>query len=692
MLLDGTNITLGTCYYPEHWNRSIWADDLTRMKEAGISVVRVAEFAWSKIEPREGEYTYEFFDDFLDLAWEAGMRVIFSTPTATPPAWLTEEYPEVLNATRDGDLIRHGSRRHYNYNSPVYRELSANIVERAARHYAGHPAVVGWQVDNEFNCENQTFYSESDNMAFRRFLKEKYGTVECLNEAWGTVFWNQTYTAFSEVHVPRRTNSGAVNPHLELDYIRFISDSVCSFAAMQADILRQYIKPGDFITTNGMFGHIDNHALTRDNLTFYTYDSYPNFAYCVDGFQAQEPFKDRWSSRSLAEVRSISPKFGIMEQQSGANGWNVSMEAPAPRPGQMTLWTMQSIAHGADYISYFRWRTCTFGTEMYWHGILDYSGRENRRLKELREISRKVANLQEAAGAVYEARVAIVRDYDNQWDAEVDHWHGRILRPSEDALFTALQQSHVMFDYVYLDDFVSVGQLARYSVLFYPHPEILTKQRVKLLEQYTASGGKLVVGCRTGQKDLRGFCVAEPLPGLAAYLTGTDVPEYTLAAPDEADVVINWDGVKLAAPVFRDMLAVCGEDAQVLARYEGGCYAGEPALVRNCFGRGEVYYFGSTFDVATVKTFLDKLSVKEPLALLLRLPESCELAVRRKDNTDYIFVLNYTKEEAKINLLFPLEELLGGMREEGEVTVPAYGVKVYRTSCMEREAINRGKA
>ena len=677
-LLDGKNITIGTCYYPEHWGRKMWEEDLLCMKDAGIEVVRVAEFAWSKIEPREGEYTYEFFDDFLDLAEKNGMRVIFSTPTATPPAWLTEAYPEVLNATRDGDLIRHGSRRHYNYNSPVYREYCANIVEHVAGHYAGHPAVIGWQIDNEFNCENWAFYSESDNKAFRRFLKEKYGTVECLSEAWGTVFWNQTYTAFSEVHVPRRTNTGAVNPHLELDYIRFISDSVRKFAAMQSDILRKYIKPGDFITTNGMFGHIDNHGLTRDNLTFYTYDSYPNFAYCVDGFRPEEPFKDRWSSRALTEVRSISPKFGIMEQQTGANGWNVSMEAPTPRIGQITLWTMQSIAHGADYISYFRWRTCPFGTEMYWHGILDYSGRENRRLLELKEIHKKLCRMQEVAGAVYQARVAVVRDYDNIWDAEIDHWHGRIQRPSEDALFVALQQKHIMYDYVYLDDSVNEGQLARYSVLFYPHPEILTEKRMKLLENYVAAGGKIVFGCRTGQKDLRGFCVMEKLPGLAFRLTGTDVLEYSLAAPDEADVHVLWDGAELSAPIFRDMLAAAGEDAAVLARYVGGCYAGEPALICNSFGKGKAYYYGSTFDVDTVKFFLEKLSVTEPLEAVLNLPEGCELAVRRKDGVDYIFVLNYSKEEVKITLKSPLDELLSGEVEEGEIVLSGYGVKVYK--------------
>ena len=166
-LLDGTNITIGTCYYPEHWDKSMWEKDLSRMKQAGIQVVRIAEFAWSKIEPREGEFTYEFFDEFLDLALEKGIWVIFSTPTATPPAWLTDEYPEVLNATVDGEKIHHGSRRHYNYNSKIYREFVSRIVEKSASHYAGHPAVIGWQIDNEFNCENSMFYSESDTVAFR---------------------------------------------------------------------------------------------------------------------------------------------------------------------------------------------------------------------------------------------------------------------------------------------------------------------------------------------------------------------------------------------------------------------------------------------------------------------------------------------------------------------------------------------
>ena len=676
-LINGKSIDLGVCYYPEHWDRSLWAKDLDRMLTAGLKTVRIAEFAWSLIEPREGEYTYEFFDSFLDLAQEKGMQVIFCTPTATPPAWLTEKYPETLNADMDGNLFRHGSRRHYNYNSPIYRKLCRNIVEKSASHYAQHPAIVGWQLDNEFNCENDTFYSDSDTLAFRHFLQKRYGNLEELNKAWGTVFWNQTYTDWQEVYVPRKTNTNSPNPHHLLDYYRFISDSVCSFAKEQADIIRKYRKKGDFITTNGMFGNIDYQRMERESLDVLMYDSYPNFAYCLDGFNPLDPMKDRHWSKNLAEVRAVSPVFGIMEQQSGANGWNTRMEAPTPRPGQMTLWTMQSIAHGADYISYFRWRTCTFGTEIYWHGILDYSSRENRRLKEVTQIARKVEALQEVAGSAYQARVGILKDYDNIWDSRVDRWHERVEAVSQNGLFTALQQAHVPFDYVYMENHTTAESLKQYQVLFYPHASILTAERIALLEQYVAQGGKLVMGCRTGYKDLNGRCVMDHLPGLAAKLTGADIPEYSFVAPDDGTVMVDWNGVQVEAAVFNDLLAPVSENAKVLATYVSSYYAGIPALICNSFGQGEAYYFGGAFTADTAAVFLEKLGVAEPWSRVLDLPTSCELAVRQGECKTYLFVLNYLSEPAEITLKEEVADLLEGGQISGCIQVEGYGAKVF---------------
>ncbi len=677
-ILDGNRLVLGTCYYPEHWSKELWREDLQRMLDAGIEVVRIAEFAWSKVEPTEGNFTYSFFDEFLDLAEEAGMKVIFCTPTATPPAWLTEKYPEVLNADINGTLYRHGARRHYNYNSPVYQELSKRIPEKFASHYAKRPCIIGWQLDNEINCEMNVFYSESDSKAFRVFLKEKYETLDALNEAWGTAFWNQTYTDWEEIHVPRKTYSDSTNPHEVLDYTRFISDSARRFAKMQSDIIRKYLKPGDFVTTNGLFGNLDNHQMTKESLDFITYDSYPNFAYCLDAY-SDEPgeLKDRKWSRNLAEVRSISPVFGIMEQQSGANGWNTRMEAPTPRPGQMTLWTMQSIAHGADYVSYFRWRTCTMGTEIYWHGILDYSSRDNRRIGEVKDIHGKLAAMKEMAGSIYEAKVGIVKDYDNIWDAQLDVWHGRVENASQKALFKTLQLSHTPFDYVYLKDTTDADELKKYQVLFYPHATIMTKEREAVLRAYVEAGGTLVVGCRSGYKNMSGRCVMDKLPGLLSDLTGTDIPEYSFIAPDAGKVTVKWGDTEFEASIFADLLEPAGE-GKLEASYTSDYYAGSGALVCNTAGKGKAYYYGSAFNEESARIFLEKLNVISPYQDVIHAPEGCEIAVRAKGDDRYLFVLNYDKNPVEVELLQKGTDLYTGQEVSGKVELKGYQTLVVK--------------
>lgn len=675
-ILNGQRLVMGTCYYPEHWPEKLWKEDLLRMLDTGIEVIRIAEFAWNKVEPVEGKFTYEFFDRFLDLAEEVGMKVIFCTPTATPPAWLTEKHPEVLNADIKGNRYYHGMRRHYNYNSPVYKEFCMRITEKFASHYAGRKCIIGWQIDNELNCEIDYFYSESDTIAFREFLKKKYETLDALNEAWGTAFWNQTYTDWKEIYVPRNTCQNSVNPHQVLDYIRLISESARSFAKMQSDIIRIYAKPGDFITTNGLFAHLDNHEMTRESLDFYTYDSYPDFGYCLDMYDEDpKAFRDRKWSRNLSETRSISPIFGIMEQQSGACGWNTRLEAPTPRPGQITLWTMQSIAHGADFISYFRWRTCTMGTEMYWHGILDYSGRENRRIREIRQVHNLMEAIRETAGAVYEAKVGVLKDYDNIWDAEIDHWHQRVDSVSQKSLFAAAQRSHTPMDYVYLTDTLRAEDLKKYKVLFYPHATIINEKRAKLLADYVAEGGILVVGCRSGYKDMTGKCVMDRLPGLLALLTGTDIPEYSLIAPDAGKVMVDWEGTVFEAAVFTDLLEPIGESAEQKAIYTSDYYAGTCALVCNSYGKGQAWYYGSAFDEKAADVFLHKLGVASPYQDFVEVPEECEIAVRKKGEQRYLFVLNYSKEPVQITLhkagldLYTKEAVVGKRKLEGYGTM-----------------------
>ena len=671
-------MTAGVCYYPEHWPKEMWRDDLRRIRESGISVIRIAEFAWTIFEPVEGTFSFDFFDEFLAVAEEEGIKVIFGTPSATPPAWLTERYPEVLNARKDGVLLRHGGRRHYNYNSPVYRKLTARIVEQLARHYGQHPCLVGWQIDNELNCETSEFYSEADHAAFRSFLKEKYGTLDALNAAWGTVFWSETYTDWEQLHCPRPVINNGDNPHLMLDYRRFVSASCLSFAGMQAEIIRKYKKPGDFITTNGLFGDMDNHKLQQDSLDIYTYDSYPNFAFEIDRDpKHSKDLNDRKWTRNLTETRSVCPHFGIMEQQSGGGGWTSRMEMPAPRPGQLTLWAMQSVAQGADFISFFRWRTCAFGTEMYWHGILDYDGRDNRKLAEVKDFISKMKTLDPVCGAENAAGFALLKDYDNIFDSETDIWHRRIASASEKEIFAASELNHTPYNIVYMKEETELAELAAYKVLVYPHPFIMSEKRAEVLKQYVANGGTLIVGCRSGLKDMNGKCVMLPQPGLLQELTGTDVRDFTYTSPNEDDIYAVWDGGKIMTPVFNDVLTPL-PGTEVLAAYGNGYYRGEAALTRHAYGKGQVLHLGSTFTREGFKELLAYAGALEPFREIVTAPEDVEVVLREKDGQRFLFVLNFMAEERTITLHKPGTLLYTGGTVQGEVTLPAFGTAVYQ--------------
>lgn len=672
------NMTMGVCYYPEQWDRDLWAEDLDRMLKTGISVIRVAEFAWNKFEPEEGKYTFDFFDGFLKLCSEKGMKVILGTPSATPPAWLTEKYPETLNATRDGVLYRHGGRRHYNYNSEKYRELVSGIVVQLAQHYGKSPTVIGWQIDNELNCEVDEFYSNADTIAFRRFLKEKYNTLEELNRAWGTAFWNQTYTDWEQIYVPRPVINKSINPHMHLDYIRFISDSMIRFCRMQADIIRKYKADDCFITTNGMFGNADNHRMERECLDIYSFDSYPDFAYGLD----KDPhiaayLRDRYWTKQLTDVRSVCPHFGIMEQQSGANGWTTRMEAPAPRPGQINLWAMQSIANGADYISFFRWRTSIMGTEIYWHGILDYDNRDNRKLEEVKSFFNNMKKLEPVCGADSVAAFALIKDYDNEWDAKADMWHQRPQNYSEDEIFAASELSHTPYDTVYLQKDTTLEDLCGYPVVVYPHPVIMNEERSGLLKEYVEQGGTLVIGCRSAYKDMTGKCVMQPQPGLLSGLSGSDVTEFTFTSPYEEMTYCDWDGTPMAMPVFNDIMEA-KDGGQVLAEYSNQYFSGKAALIEKKTGKGRTLHLGSAFSRENFCRILEYTGAINPFGNMIDAPETVSLYMRQKNGNYYLFVLNFLPSETEITLQQKMMDMFTNEYKNRKILLGAYEAAVFQ--------------
>lgn len=667
-------IKCGVCYYPEHWDESLWVDDLRRMEEAGITIIRIGEFAWNKFESEEGIFDFGFFDHFLDVVETTDMKVIFCTPTATPPAWLTEKYPEVLNVDLDGRVQHHGVRRHYTYNSPVYLEKTRIIVEQLARHYADRRCIIGWQLDNELNCGTNEFYSDSDHRAFRDFLKEKYKNLDALNHAWGTVFWNQTYTDWEEVYLPRHTYRDTVNPHMRLDSLRFFSESCIAFCKLQSEILRKYLPKTVFVTTNGIFPHVNYGQMAEQSLDFITYDSYPSFGLMTGA----EQLKDRKWSMNLARARGISGGFGVMEQQSGPGGWYNFRVAPSAKPGQIRLWTFQSIANGADFISYFRWRTCTFGTEIYWHGILNYDNLDNRRLEEIRETNRDMEKIKDMAGSRYMAKAAILYDYDNEWDGETDVWHGPVRRHSHLELFKALQEMHIPFDYVTVSSKLTVEELEKYEVVFGPHMTIVVPEVVSVIKEYVSRGGKFIVGARTGYKDQNGRCIMERMPVYMTDLFGINILDFTAVMPDSGDIYADTADQKIEMPLFHDILTPQTDTCRVMAVYSSDYYQDKPAVVKNCWGKGEAWYVGSAFSCETVKWLLDTMEVKSPVDGIADIPPCCEISIREKAGTAWLFILNYENSPAEIEFKKELWDILEQKHIEGKRTLEPFGVKVLK--------------
>jgi beta-galactosidase len=366
---------LGCCYYPEHWPEEMWAEDARRMAEMGLSLVRIGEFAWSRIEPEPGTYDWAWLDRAIETLHSAGLKVILGTPTATPPKWLVDQMPDMVALDDQGRPRGFGSRRHYCFSHEGYRGECVRIVTAMAKRYGKHPAVTAWQTDNEYGCHDTVLsFSKSAAQGFRSWLSAKYDSIDALNQAWGNVFWSMEYRSFSEIDPPNLTVTEA-NPAHWLDYRRFASLEVSGFNLAQTNILREH-SPGRDITHNfmGFFTEFDHHDVGRD-LDVATWDSYPlGF---LEQFWFSEDEKRAYFRQGHPDIAAFhhdlyrgcsNGRWGVMEQQPGPVNW--ARFNPAPLPGMVALWTLEAMAHGAEFTSYFRWRQAPFAQEQMHAGLL----------------------------------------------------------------------------------------------------------------------------------------------------------------------------------------------------------------------------------------------------------------------------------------------------------------------------------
>src|SRR5580693_7644345 len=549
----------GVVYYPEQWPEERWESDLARIAQTGMNVVRMGEGAWSVWEPEEGRYDFAMFDRALALCEKHDLKAIMGTPTYTPPAWLTENYPEVLRTSFTGTRLVHGSRRHYNYTSPLYRQKSEAITEVLAEHYKDHPAVIGWQIDNELNCHLDVSFAPSDHDAFRAWCGERYQSLDALNQAWGAAFWSQTHTAWDQVWLPRPTVTYQ-NPNLLLDFYRFTSDVTIRFGAKQYEIIKA-IAPHQFVTHNAFqsMTNVDLPAFVREAVDFVSYDSYPEFKVCDLSLSAD--FRDRAESRLLSRMRGVSTKFVVLEQQSGPSGQiggilngNPDYLHPTPKPGQMRLWCWNSIAHGADGLLFFRWRSLPYGSEAHWNGLLPHDERVTWRLQEAELLGKEINRLAPTLlGTNCVAPAAILYDFDNESHTRIEHFTGQNRDTSELGVYQALSDRHLLADLRTLSSVREARDLSPYKIVFFPHAHILAASDIKALEEYVAAGGTLVFGCWSGYRDKNHWCYDAEGRAFYEAFAGVRVTDFTVVPPDEKSEIRFEDSTGcVEAPIFNE--------------------------------------------------------------------------------------------------------------------------------------------
>jgi len=657
---------LGVDYYPEHWPEERWPVDAALMADAGLNIARMGEFAWSRLEPEEGRFDFAWLDRAVAILHERGIMSVLGTPTAAPPAWLIQKHPDILPVDHRRQPKAFGMRRHYCPNNTHFHDATRRIVAALADHFAANPAVVGWQIDNEFGCHDTTrCYCDACVAAFRLWLRKHYGTLDCLNSAWGTIFWSQQYTDWAQIPLPWLSveQQLAHNPSLLLDFFRFASDAIVAYQGMQVDILRD-LCPQHFVTHNmmGLFDEIDYFDLGVE-LDFASFDNYPNYA----------DASPHWTGMALDVTRGIRAcNFWVMEQQAGPTGWRTL--APTPRPGLIRCWTWQAVAHGADAVLFFRWRTSRFGTEQLWHGILDHDGEPRRRYREVQQIGREVReHAAQWSASCPRNEVAFILSYQQDWALQIQphnlgltYW-GEVYR-----LYQPLRKLGVGVDFI-----APESRFSGYKLIVAPLLLLMDEPLACKLRDYVERGGTLIGTFRSGVKDCANAVTDRPLPGLLAEVFGIRVAEYD-AMPGATPNYVSFEGRegRYVAKLWADVIELRG--ARALATFTGDWYAGSPALTANSLGAGTACYLATAAEHDFYTEFLGGLLDGCRVARLKGLPPNIDACIRYRDGTRILFLLNPMREPARVPLDGEYRSLLENTTASGETMVPGYGAAILK--------------
>lgn len=672
---------IGVCHYPEQEPRVQLARDAELMAEAGIETVRMGEFAWNVVEPEEGRFDFDLFDEAIALFAAKGIDTIFCTPTATPPRWLTHAHPEILRVDQNGRPMRHGSRQHADLTHPLFREHSRRITRALAEHYRDNPNVVGWQTDNELNTHFSETHSAAAQEAFRTWLERRYGDIASLNEAWGCVFWNRQYDSFEQVETPIDDRPAAADPSHMLDYRRFLAESTSEFQRDQTEILRA-VRPDWFLFHNvGRINDTDVRELGRDT-DFMGTDLYPLLR-----DEIMKAGLGYSQALQLDLFRGWGGNFVIPELQQGG-GALPGLATATPEPGELKRFTMSSVARGADGIIWFRWTTARFGAEGSWMGVLDHDRVPRRRFSELSEtIAELKASRDDVLGTSVDMDVVILAcDWTNQV-AQSTFGTG-LPGLVELALPLHLHCYHRNIGC----GFAAPGDdISRAKVAFVPHLALWDERWTPSLEAFVKAGGTAVVGARSATRDARNHVLASTAPGPLADLCGVRIAEAGRLPEPGASAIITG-GVFQVEPQGSGRLAESArrrhsidlgtgtvvaaahgyellepdEGVEILARWSSRFLADGAAITRRRLGAGSVIYVGTFLTQELVAQLFEPLFAEAGIRPALDVPAGVEVSTRSNGEKVLTFIQNTTSEAVTIQL------------PERELHLPAYGSAVLK--------------
>jgi beta-galactosidase len=626
---------IGVDYYPEQWDRSLWEQDASLMAQTGVKLVRLAEFAWSKLEPKDGTFDFGWLDEAIGIFQKFGIEVVMSIPTNCPPLWLYEAHPEVIRVGADGNRIQTGIRGHRCINSPVFQAYAKRLTSKLILHYGNHPSVTAWQIDNEL--EAYPCCCDECKARFRNWLLDKYDTLEAINQAFGTSVWSGEYSDVTQIQPPAAYPKAWQNPALCLDWYRFNCDSVAAYVKELAMIMRREV-PKVRITTNTWFSENtpDFYKLFNE-VDFVSYDNYPPVRLPED---PEELYSHAFYLDLMRGIKGRS--FWIMEQLSGPTGSWAPM-SPTPKPGMIMGYSLQALAHGADTVVHFRWRTAITGAEMHWHGLIDHSNVPGRRFFEFSELCKTATKLNVIDSTELVSDVAIIYSPENDYAFKA--------QPQVEG-FSYLEQLryfHAAFSRygANIDVVPPEADLSHYKVVIAPTMYIHKSAAAENLYRYVINGGTLVMTNRSGVKDNNNNCIMETLPTVYKELIGAEITEYDPIGSTE-QTIVDFAGNKFTCRQWCDILRVT--TAKAYAEYNDNFYRCCPAVTMNRYCAGVAYYVGTVCKMDFYESFVGNLMRQTGMPRLKGLPKGVEVTTRTNGLDDFIFFFNNSEENATITL------------------------------------------